>query len=107
MTTFDKREEGLENRFAHDEGLKFKATARRDRAFGLFIADLLGKSGDEATAYADDVIKSNLAKPGDEDMFEKVRADLDAGSVDFSDHLMRKKAEELMAGAVEAIDKGE
>lgn len=107
MTTFDKREEGLENRFAHDEQLKFKATARRDRAFGLFIAELLGKSGDDATAYADDVIKSNLAKPGDDDMFEKVRADLDAASVDFSDHLMRKKADELMASAVEGIDKGE
>lgn len=107
MTTFDKREEGIENRFAHDEELRFKATARRDRAFGLFIAELLGKSGDEATAYADEVIKSNLVRPGDDDMFEKVRADLDAAGVDFSDHLMRKKADEIMATSVEAIDKGQ
>ncbi len=106
MTTFDKREESLENRFAHNEELKFKATARRDRAFGLYIAELLGKSGDDATAYADSVIKSNLVKPGDDDMYEKVRADLDAASVDFSDHLMRKKAEELMAASVAAIDRG-
>lgn len=106
MTTFDKREEGLENRFAHDEQLKFKATARRDRAFGLYIAEVLGKTGDEATAYADSVIKSNLAKPGDEDMFEKVRADLDASPADLSDHLMRKKADELMAQAVSDIDQG-
>ncbi len=106
MTTFDKREEGLENRFAHDAELQFKATARRDRAFGLYIAEVLGKSGDEATAYADSVIKSNLAAPGDEDMYEKVRADLDASSADLSDHLMRKKAGELMADAVASIDAG-
>lgn len=106
MTAFDKREEGLENRFARDEALKFKATARRDRAFGLYIAEVLGKSGDDATAYADGVIKSNLAAPGDEDMYAKVRADLDASSADLSDHLMRKKADELMAQAVSDIDKG-
>lgn len=106
MTAFDKREKGLENRFAHDEELKFKATARRDRAFGLYIAEVLGKTGDDATAYADSVIKSNLAAPGDEDMFEKVRADLDASSADLSDHLMRKKADELMTDAVASIDQG-
>ena len=106
MTAFDKREKGLENRFAHDEELRFKATARRDRAFGLYIAEVLGKSGDDAKAYADSVIKSNLAAPGDEDMFEKVRADLDASPADLSDHLMRKKADELMAEAVASIDQG-
>lgn len=106
MTAFDKREKGIENRFAHDEELRFKATARRDRAFGLYIAEVLGKTGDDATAYADSVIKSNLAAPGDEDMFEKVRADLDASSADLSDHLMRKKADELMADAVAKIDQG-
>lgn len=106
MTAFDKREKGIENRFAHDEELRFKATARRDRAFGLYIAEVLGKSGDDATAYADSVIKANLAAPGDEDMFEKVRADLDASSAGLSDHLMRKKADELMAEAVASIDEG-
>lgn len=106
MTAFDKREKGLENRFARDEELRFKATARRDRAFGLYIAEVLGKSGDDAKAYADSVIKSNLAAPGDEDMFEKVRADLDASPADLSDHLMRKKADELMAEAVASIDQG-
>lgn len=107
MTTFDKREEGMEGRFAHDEELRFKATARRDRAFGLYIAELMGKTGDEATAYADSVIKANLAAPGDDDMFAKVRADLDEAGVELSDHLMHKKAEELLAQAVHAIDKGE
>ena len=106
MTTFDKREEGMEGRFAHDAELKFKATARRDKAFGLFIAELLGKSGDDAVEYAGSVIKSNLAAPGDEDMYGKVRADLDEAGVDLSDHLMRRKAEELMAAAGEAIDSG-
>ena len=77
MTTFDKREEGMEGRFAHDEEMKFKATARRDKTFGTFIAELLGKTGDEVSAYALEVIKSNMAQPGDEDMFAKVRADID------------------------------
>ena len=106
MTTFDKREEGMENRFAHDEELRFKATARRDHLFGLYIAELLGKEGADAEDYAQSVIKSNLAAPGDDDMFTKVRADLAAASVDLSDHLMQKKANELMAQAVEAIDAG-
>lgn len=106
MTAFDERGKGLENRFAHDAELRFKATARRDRAFGLYIAEVLGKTGDEATAYADSVIKANLAAPGDEDMFEKVRADLDASSADLSDHLMRKKADELMVEAVSSLDEG-
>ena len=106
MSTFDKREEGLEGRFAHDEELKFKATARRDRALGAYIAELLGKTGDEATAYADSLIKANLAEPGDEDLFRKVRADLDEAGVDLSDHLLRKKAEELMVQAVADIDAG-
>ena len=106
MSTFDKREEGLEGRFAHDAELKFKATARRDRALGAYIAELLGKTGDDATAYADSLIKANLAVPGDVDLFRKVRADLDEAGVDLSDHLLRKKADELMAQAVADIDEG-
>ena len=106
MTTFDKREEGLEGRFAHDAELQFKATARRDRALGAYIAELLGKTGDDATAYADSLIKANLAEPGDQDLFRKVRADLDEAGVDLSDHLLEKKASELMARAVADIDAG-
>ena len=104
MSTFDKRQEGLEGRFAHDAELKFKATARRDRALGAYIAELLGKTGDDATEYASSLIKANLAEPGDQDLFRKVRADLDEAGVDLSDHLLEKKAEELMAQAVEEID---
>lgn len=106
MSTFDKRKEGREGRFALDAELKFKATARRDRALGEYIAGLLGKTGDDATAYADSLIKANLAEPGDQDLYRKVRADLDEAGVDLSDHLLEKKSEELMAQAIEEIEAG-
>ena len=67
MTTFEDREKGFERKFAHDEELKFKATARRNRLIGLWAADKMGLSGDEAQSYAREVIKADLAEPGDEE----------------------------------------
>ena len=63
MDTFDKREEGFERKFAHDEELRFKATARRNKLLGLWAAELMGMSGDEAEAYAKDVIKADFEVP--------------------------------------------
>jgi hypothetical protein len=103
MSTFDEREKGQEKKFAHNEELRFKANARRNKLLGLWIAELLGKSGADADAYAKEVVISDLEKPGDEDVFAKVRADLDAGSVDLSDHLLRKKMDEFMGEAVNQI----
>ena len=103
MTTFEDREKGFERKFAHDEELKFKATARRNRLIGLWAADKMGLSGDEAQAYAREVIKADLAEPGDEDVFRKIRADFDAKGVDQSDHQIRRTMEELMAQAVEQV----
>lgn len=76
MTTFEDRENAFENKFAHDAEMQFRAEARRDRLLGLWAADLLGKTGDEAEAYAKAVIKSDLEEPGDEDVFRKLSADL-------------------------------
>ncbi|TNE38487.1 MAG: DUF1476 domain-containing protein [Alphaproteobacteria bacterium] len=103
MSTFDDREKGQEKKFAHDAEIEFKAQARRDKLLGLWVADLLGKSGPEADAYAKALVVEDLKEPGDEDVFKKVRADLDAGNVDLSDHLLRKKMDELLAEAVAQV----
>ena len=86
MTTFEEREKGFERKFAHDEELKFKATARRNKLLGLWAAEKMGLSGDAAQAYAREVIKADLLEPGDEDVFRKLRSDFDARGVEQSDH---------------------
>ncbi|WP_372426099.1 DUF1476 domain-containing protein [Salinarimonas chemoclinalis] len=103
MTTFDDRESAFENKFAHDEELRFKAMARRDRLIGLWAAEKLGRTGDEAEAYARSVVSVNLTKPGDEVVYEKLRADLPA---DVSDAEIRKQMLDLLARAVHEIETG-
>ncbi|HEY7766421.1 MAG TPA: DUF1476 domain-containing protein [Aestuariivirgaceae bacterium] len=103
MTTFDKRKEGFESKFARDEELRFKATARRNKLFGLWAAEKLGLSGAEAEAYAKTVVSADFTEPGDEDVFRKVRADFDAKKVAQSDHQIRRTMEELMSKAIEQV----
>ena len=76
MTTFDKREEGFEKKFAHDEELRFKATARRNKLLGLWAAEKLGKTGPDAEAYAREVVVADFQEAGDDDVLRKVRAAL-------------------------------
>ncbi len=104
MTTFDKRKDAYESKFAHDEELKFKATARRNKLLGLWAAAKLGKSGEAADAYAREVIRSDMQEAGDNDVFRKVRADFDAAGVEQSDHQIRRTMDELMATAVAQIE---
>ena len=104
MTSFEEREKGFERKFAHDEELKFKATARRNRLIGLWAAELMGITGDAAQAYAREVVKADLAEPGDEDVFRKIRADFDAKGVSQSDHQIRRKIDELMGEAIGQIE---
>ena len=104
MTTFDKREDAYEKKFAHDEELRFKASARRNKLLGLWAAEKLGKAGDEAADYAKDVVRADFEEPGDEDVFRKIRADFDAASVEQSDHQIRRTMDELMATAVDQIE---
>ena len=73
MTTFDKREEGFEKKFAHDEELRFKASARRNKLFGLWAAEKLGLTGDAANAYAKDVVMADFEEAGDNDVLKKVQ----------------------------------
>jgi len=100
MTTFDKREEGFEKQFAHDEALRFKANARRNKLLGLWAAEKLGLSGGEADAYAKEVVIAALESTGGNDVFRKIRKDFDAKGIAQSDHQIRRTMDELMAKAV-------
>jgi hypothetical protein len=104
MTTFEERQKGFERKFAHDEELKFKATARRNRLLGLWAAGEMGISGDAAQAYAREVVKADLAEPGEEDVFRKIRADFDAKGVNQSDHQIRRMMTEMMGQAIAQIE---
>ena len=103
MSSFDKRKDAFENKFAHDEELRFKAMARRNKLLGLWAAEHLGKSGDDAKAYATEVVRADFEEPGDEDVFRKVRSDFDAAGVTQSDHQIRRQMEDLLAAAVAQI----
>ena len=104
MTNFEEREKGFERKFAHDEELKFRATARRNKLLGLWAAEKLGLSGDAAQSYAKDVVKADLQEPGEEDVFRKIRADFDAKGVGQSDHQIRRMMTELMGEAIGQIE---
>jgi hypothetical protein len=103
MTTFDKREEGFEKKFAHDEELKFKAEARRNKLLGLWAAEKLGITGPDADAYAKEVVVADFEEAGDGDVFRKVRKDFDAKKIAVSDADLRGKMDELMSRAVAEI----
>ena len=105
MASMDDREKAFENKFAHDEELKFRAMARRNKMLGLWAAEKLGKTGEAAEAYAKEVINSDFEEAGDHDVFRKVRKDFDDAGVDQSDHQIRRTMEELLDQAVEQVRK--
>lgn len=94
MTTFDDRENAFENKFAHDAEMQFKAEARRNKLLGLWAADLMGKSGDEAADYAKEVVKADFEEAGHEDVVRKVAGDL--GDKSDPDTIRAKMAELLI-----------
>ena len=106
MTTFDKREEGFEKKFALDEEQRFKANARRNKLLGLWAAEKLGLTGPAADAYAKEVVVADFEEAGDDDVFRKIRKDFDAKGVAQSDQDIRKTMTDLMAHAVEQIKTG-
>ena len=103
MTTFDKREEGFEKQFAHDEELRFKAMARRNKMLGLWAAGVLGKSGADAEAYAKEVVLADFEEAGDSDVLRKVSKDLQPKGV--TEQQIRAQMTELLTQAVEQIKK--
>lgn len=101
MTTFDKREDGFEKKFAHDEELRFKAMARRNKLLGLWAAGILGKSGPDAEAYAKEVVLADFEEAGDNDVLRKVAKDLQAKGI--SEQKIRAQMNELLGKAIEQI----
>ncbi|HEX8167827.1 MAG TPA: DUF1476 domain-containing protein [Beijerinckiaceae bacterium] len=106
MTTFDDRKDAFEKRFAHDEELRFKAMARRNKLLGLWAAEKLGKSGADAEAYAKSVVMADFQEAGDSDVLRKVRADLEAGGTTISEGEIRGRMTDLLARAVEEVQAG-
>jgi hypothetical protein len=106
MTTFDKREEAFEKKFALDEELKFKAVARRDKLLGLWIAERLGISGDAARAYAQTVVAADFEAAGKTDLMHKVIQDLEAKGIAITEQQIREKLEEFLAQAVAQLKSG-
>ena len=106
MTTFDKREEGFEKKFAHDEEMRFKANSRRNKLLGLWAAGQLGLSGPDADAYAKQVVVADFEEAGDDDVFRKVRRDFDAKGVKQSDQQIRATMTSLMEEAIAQIKAG-
>ncbi|HKH66619.1 MAG TPA: DUF1476 domain-containing protein [Reyranella sp.] len=105
MTTFNEREKAFEKKYEHDQDLKFKVNARKNKLLGLWAAGLMGKSGADAEAYAKDVVLADYEKPGDSDVIEKLVKDLAAAGKPMEDHTIRKQAERLAAEAKEQFMK--
>lgn len=106
MTTFDNRKDAFENKFAHDEELRFKAMARRNKLLGLWAAERLGKSGTDAEAYAKSVVLADFEEAGDDDVLRKVQADLEAAGHPTSEGELRSRMSELLGRAVEEVQAG-
>lgn len=106
MTTFDKREDGFERKFALDEEQKFKAEARRNKLLGLWVAEKLGLAGDAAAAYAKDVVAADFEEAGDADVVRKVLGDLTAKGVAVTESELRVKMDEFFAQAVAQVKAG-
>jgi hypothetical protein len=106
MTTFDKREEAFEQQFAHDEELRFKATARCNKLLGLWAAEKLGLKGAEADSYALALVMSEFEASGEHDVLRKIRKDFDAKGIEQSDHQIARHMNEFMAKAVSDIKAG-
>jgi len=106
MTTFDKREEGFEKKFAMDEEQKFKAEARRNRLLGLWVAEQLGVSGEAATAYAKEVVAADFEEPGHAAVLRKVTADLAAKGITVTEPQLRARMDELLLQAIQQVKAG-
>ena len=105
MTTFDKREEGFEKKFALDEEQKFKAESRRNKLLGLWAADMQGLSGDAASAYARDIVTADFDEAG-HGALRKVTADLTAKGITVTEAQIRTKMDELMMLAIAQVKAG-
>lgn len=104
MATFNDREKAFEDKFKHDQDLQFRTMVRRNKLLGLWVAsELLGLEGDAAETYAKEVVASDFEQPGHDDVVRKIMADIQAKGVDYSEHRLRHRMEEVMAEAKHQI----
>lgn len=103
VDALNDREKAAEAKWAHDEGMRFKVNARRNKLLGLWAAGQMGITGEAAEAYAQEVVKADFEEAGEEDVFRKLRRDFDAKKIARSDHAIRKEMAELLAVAVEQV----
>ncbi len=103
MTTFNDREKAFEDKYKHDQELQFRVEVRRNKLLGLWVAELLGKAGDEAEAYAKEVVASDFEEPGDADLVRKIMGDMGQAGAELSEHRLRKQMDELLVEAKEQV----
>jgi hypothetical protein len=103
MSGFEDRQKGQEAKFAFDSEKKFKAEARRNKLLGIWAAELMSLSGDEAKSYAAEVVAADFEEAGDEDVFRKVSGDLKAKGISIGDDVIRQKMDTLVGVANEQI----
>ena len=102
---FDEREDTFEKQFAHDEALRFRAVARRNKAVALWAAEMKGLSKEDAEKYADQFVGAQVGH-SDDDVAAALREDLAHGDIDLSDHRLRKKMDDAMAEAIVSVKAG-
>ncbi len=104
MPTFNEREKAFEDKYKHDQDLQFRTEVRRNKLLGQWVArELFGLDGEAVESYAKDVVASDLDEPGIDDVVRKVMADIEAKGVDFSEHRLRHRMDELLAEAKQQI----
>lgn len=103
MSTFDDRQKAFENKFAHDEKLKFKAQARAAKLMGVWAAEKMGKTGDGVMVYALEVVEADLKEPGTDDIIAKIKADLTVAGVEVDDKELESQLDICLADAAEQI----
>jgi hypothetical protein len=103
-STFEKRERAQEAKFAHDQEMGFRVSARRDKLLGLWAAELMDMKGGDAQAYARQIVLTDVDQPGDDDVFQRVKSDLETAKVEVSDHDLRRKMDSLLRLAREQME---
>ena len=101
--TFKDREEAFESKYKHDEDLRFRTNARRDKLFGLWVAEQMGLSGEDAQHYARKIIQADIKVPGDSDVLKTIRQDLTDAGIEISEHRLHKRLEECFEEAKHQI----
>ena len=105
MSGLSDREKQFEDKYQHDQELQFRVVNRRNKLLGLWAAELLGRKGEEAEAYAKEGVLADFDEPGEEDVVRKVMSDLQAAKVDVSEHRVRHQMDQLLGTAKDQIMK--